>query len=170
MIILIAKNLFYFLIICWILLTVLFQFTSLRTRITRIIQDNLFYIIPIWKLFAPTPIEKDYHIVYRDYFLDGTLSEFQVYKKKYITILHPRYEKATLTFLLNIMKSITAANNLEEDSINRIYEYKKLKAIMRSYNVDKPIVNRQFAIVDLKYVKDTGQFKLLLSSNILFSN
>jgi hypothetical protein len=39
-------------------------------------RKDLFGLVPDWRFFAPTPAKLDYHVLYRDRLVDGTMSDW----------------------------------------------------------------------------------------------
>ena len=59
----------------WIVLTVLAQFESSSVA-TKVKILDTFHLIPRWTFFAPNPCLSNYHLVYRDFLLDGSCSSW----------------------------------------------------------------------------------------------
>lgn len=61
----------------WMVLTILNQLDRGRAIIASLLRYDLFSVIPIWTFFAPNPGRTDTHIVYRDVYHDGALTNWR---------------------------------------------------------------------------------------------
>lgn len=57
----------------WLVLTVLVQVPRINAFLRR---WDLFCLLPEWRFFAPTPAQHNVHLLYRDEFPDGRLTEW----------------------------------------------------------------------------------------------
>ena len=57
----------------WLLLTVLVLFPKLNPVIRGL---DLLALVPEWRFFAPIPGQHDYHVLYRDEFVDGSVTDW----------------------------------------------------------------------------------------------
>jgi hypothetical protein len=55
----------------WLLATIAYQFSAFQGVLGRL---DVFRILPSWSFFAPSPANRDSHLVARDLLLDGTLT------------------------------------------------------------------------------------------------
>lgn len=155
----------YTILTIWIILTILYQHKYLRKILLKFIHND-FHLIPVWTLFAPNPISRDFYIVYRDYYQDKTISELKLLQVNYIPILHERYDKATLTMIFNILKVLKNHNDVEV--VAKIPEFKKLKYILKKVDYTPTIVNRQFSIVDMAQIDNSSKFTPIITFNIVY--
>jgi propanediol dehydratase large subunit len=154
----------------WILLTILYQNDKLRKKVNNILRFNDFNLIPIWTLFAPNPLAKDYYIVYRDFYSDGNVSELKVYEQRYIAILHKRHDKAILTIIFNILKNKKLLKEQKEKILFAQPEFKKLQYIVKKHDYNSKIAKRQFSIVDMVRIDQTESFNPIIVSTINYNS
>lgn len=165
--ILIIKITAYFFLSIWTALIILYQNKFIRQKLQKIVKDD-FRLIVVWNLFAPNPISKDFYIVYRDYYNDGTVSDLKMIENNYRMIIHERYEKAIVTMIFNILKN--KKTNQEEHSkfLSRIPEFKKLRHLLKRMDFDSKIIKRQFSIVDMRKIEGVSKFNPIIVSNIIY--
>jgi len=66
-----------FLVICffgiWTLLSLLVLFPKFKLHLRK---RDWFLLVPEWRFFAPRPAQTDFHLLYRDRFPDGSVTEW----------------------------------------------------------------------------------------------
>jgi hypothetical protein len=70
------------LVVAWLVLSIAYQFVGLKPRLGR---WDAFNLLPSWSFFAPSPANRDSHVVVRDLLPDGTLSPWQT-----VSVFPPR--------------------------------------------------------------------------------
>ena len=77
-------------VIAWLAITLVAQIAPLRRKIS---PKDLFRLIPAWTFFAPNPGIRDYHLVWREMNLDGSLWKnvpISVPRPKFACVWHPQ--------------------------------------------------------------------------------
>jgi hypothetical protein len=70
------------LVVAWLLLSIAYQIVWLKSWLGR---WDAFNLLPSWSFFAPSPANRDSHVVVRDLVTDGTLSPWQA-----VSVFPPR--------------------------------------------------------------------------------
>lgn len=61
--------------VVWFILSVAGQFQTPRTNALR--RYDVLQLLPIWTFFAPNPGSSDYHVIVRDRFSNGSLTDWR---------------------------------------------------------------------------------------------
>jgi len=105
----------------WFTATVICQFKE--TRLSKFIRNKLDILsfVPLWTFFAPNPGKRDYHLIYRDKYDEGILSEW-----KEIEISEERY---WWSFFWNPQKrDKKILSDIIQNLITLVPEYKRVGA------------------------------------------
>jgi hypothetical protein len=108
-------------LLCWFVATVICQFKE--TRLSKFIRNkiDILSFVPLWTFFAPNPGKRDYHLIYRDKYDEGVVSEW-----KEIEITEERY---WWSFLWNPQKrDKKVLSDIIQNLITLVPEYKRVGA------------------------------------------
>ncbi len=110
----------------WIGLTILNQMKRTRRWVTFIVAYDVLGLIPIWTFFAPNPGNTDTHLLYRDLYGDGTITQWKelnlVKRRNVLHIWQPkrRISKAVVDVFPDLL------NNFDDNETVTESEFKPL--------------------------------------------
>jgi hypothetical protein len=122
--------------------------------LTRILQFDYFSLIPYWTFFAPNPGQTDYHLVFRDKFVDGTVTpwtEVDVGDRRTAVACIWNPGKRPGKVLADVASGLALMIAQDPDSLAVVcitYHYMILLNVLEDRPLRPPGALRQFAIVE----------------------
>jgi hypothetical protein len=139
------------LVVLWLLLSIMHQVASLQSWLGRWDVLNL---LPSWSFFAPSPANRDSHVVVRDLLADGTLGRWEsasVFPPRLLSHLVWHPEKRPRKILRDAGKAIriTRRHATNDEVVQCSLPYLVvLHHCIKGHAPGSNAVARQFAIVE----------------------
>lgn len=146
----------------WLVLTIVWQFENVRAKNKHIRAINTFNVLPIWTFFAPNPGMYDTHLLFRDKFDDGKLSDWQeidvVQIRKFYHFIwnpHKRINKLVIDAISEVktVKNSGLEHKTDEFVLSNQIKFCKgylllLNIIFNSKKLSRTSTSRQFIVLD----------------------
>jgi hypothetical protein len=141
----------------WYALTLIHQFLKVLGNNPRGLYDPL-QLVPTWTFFAPLPVSVDYHVLYRDYRIEGQASEWKELNllrggtRAFIALWNPqrRIDKAIidLSQALLISSDLAKRKNQPLGQLALSIPYLAILNLVVQAPRELKSVSRQFMIVE----------------------
>jgi hypothetical protein len=172
------NKLLFFVFSSWFVITILWQFDLIREKVKFLYKLNFFNAIPIWTFFAPTPGITDTHIIYRDKFSTGEISDWKEIglleeRKWYHFFWNPHKRKSKLVVdALSQIKNLKNKNEqkqFDDSELQYRIKFSKgylilLNLVMGFNKISENSISRQFIVVDSYLITGRRQPMPIFSS------
>ena len=148
----IAAVLAWIVVVVWLTLTVIAQFSGMSQVVARY---DTFHLVPRWTFFAPNPGVKDYHVAYRDKCTGGQTSSWRSIdvgvRRTFVgCVWHP--QKRERKILMDSVQSLRVAMRLASEAPRAVEVslpyLMLLRVVMVTPKADPGSVERQFVVVE----------------------
>lgn len=166
-------------LVLWLVLSILYQFPKIKILF---IELNRHHLLPTWTYFAPSPINNDYHILYRNRIKNVTSKWKEISiiskNKSLSAIFNPK--KRQKKMLITIYGRIVGESQKLAKKNNNLVEVKELShklpfklAMSLTLNAENNLNNetqQQFMIVKKQGYGINSKAELVFVSNFYFNN